>query len=398
MRIKRSISHALLMALALTLTPVAAVSAQKITPGSNCKKLNQKIVYLNKTYTCNKSGKKLVWNRGVVLTKPTAEPKPQFVAPVLPTSFQDLESHLSGIIYGSWAKASEQLKSGTSNLGDVKVFNGPNSVAGNIDPLIPMDLTAKLYSNFVQPRTVYAIVISYGDTDWAQGVFNQYQDLTYGNIRTAVSEICPVRACGQSIAFHNSKWEGIVLLQNGVRGLNPESDIRINSGMEYAHEYFHTVQRYTGRERYYEAPSWFLEGSANWTGNMVAFKNDYSAYTSWRSKDLREQYANPGTFTSAWVQEFLNSFSTKKPAQQNLVFDYYNGPYSRWYQYAIGSMVTEILVTLKGPDSILSVYKSMSSGKTFEEAFENEFGMAWIKALPYISNTIAAQLNQQVKS
>jgi hypothetical protein len=40
----------------------------------------------------------------------------------------------------------------------------------------------------------------------------------------------------------------------------------------------------------------------------------------------------------------------------------------------------------------------MSSGKTFEEAFENEFGMAWIKALPYISNTIAAQLNQQVKS
>jgi hypothetical protein len=64
-RIKASVSKGLLFALALTLIPVSAISAQKITPGSTCKVLNQKVVYQKKTYTCIKSGKKLVWNNGV---------------------------------------------------------------------------------------------------------------------------------------------------------------------------------------------------------------------------------------------------------------------------------------------------------------------------------------------
>jgi hypothetical protein len=397
-RVKRGFATSLLLSLGLTIVPVSAFSAQKITPGTACKVAKQKATYLNKTYTCTRVGKKLVWSQGVVVTKQTPAPKPQFIAPTLPRTFQELDSNLSGIIYGSWVKASEQIKSGTSSLGDVKIFNGPNATPGNIDPLIPINLTAKLFSKFEQPKVVYAIIISYGDAQWAQGIFNQYQDLTYGNIRTAVGEICPVRECGQSIAFHNSKWEGILLLQNGVRGINPESDIRINSGMEYSHEYFHTVQQYTGRDRYYEAPSWFLEGSANWTGNVVAFNNDYNAYVSWRSKDLREQYTNSTVFTSAWVQEFLNSYSTKKPAGKYAIFDYYNGPYPRYYQYAIGAMVTEILVSLKGPDSILAIYKALGNGKTFEQAFEGEFGVEWNTALPSISKAISAQLNQQVKS
>jgi hypothetical protein len=51
MRIKASLLNGLLIALALVLIPVTAVSAQKITPGSTCKVLNQKVISLNKTYT-----------------------------------------------------------------------------------------------------------------------------------------------------------------------------------------------------------------------------------------------------------------------------------------------------------------------------------------------------------
>lgn len=392
----------IVIALCLALIPVNAVSAQKITAGATCKVLNQKVLYLSKTYTCIQSGKKLFWSKGVVQKKPapttSTQPVPKFVPPTLPTSFQDLEANLSGIIYGSWFKASEQMKAGSSNLGDIKVFNGPKSLPGNTNPLTSFKLTSQLYSHFEQPKNVYAIVMSYGENEWAQGLFSQYQDLSYGNIRTAVSEICPTETCGQSIAFRNSRWEGILLLQNGVRGKNRDSDVRIDSGMEYAHEYFHTVQFYVGRDRYYEAPSWLLEGSANWTGNLVAFHGDYSAYSGWRSKDLGEQYGNPSLFTSAWVEEFLNSYATKKPAKQYAIFDYYNGPYPRYYQYAIGSMVTEILVALKGPDSILAIYKQLAGGKTFEEAFQNEFTISWNEALPYISKAISAQIHKQVKS
>lgn len=70
------ITKGLLIALALALIPVTAVSAQKITPGSPCKVFNQRIVYQNKSYICIKSGKKLVWNKGVTAKNPTPTPTP----------------------------------------------------------------------------------------------------------------------------------------------------------------------------------------------------------------------------------------------------------------------------------------------------------------------------------
>ena len=75
MRIKGSIAKGLLIALAISLIPATAISAQKITSGSKCKVQKQKVVQKNKTYTCIKSGKKLVWNKGVrVIVKPTPTP------------------------------------------------------------------------------------------------------------------------------------------------------------------------------------------------------------------------------------------------------------------------------------------------------------------------------------
>jgi hypothetical protein len=61
MQIRGSLARGLLISLALTLIPVAAVSAQKINAGSKCTVNKQKVRYQNKTYTCIKSGKKLVW-------------------------------------------------------------------------------------------------------------------------------------------------------------------------------------------------------------------------------------------------------------------------------------------------------------------------------------------------
>ena len=72
----KSLTEGLLIALALTLIPVSAFSAPKILPGSSCKALKQKVVYQNKTYTCIKSGKKLVWNKGAIVVKPTTTPTP----------------------------------------------------------------------------------------------------------------------------------------------------------------------------------------------------------------------------------------------------------------------------------------------------------------------------------
>jgi hypothetical protein len=71
MRIKGSIAKGLLVALAFTLIPASAISAQKVSAGSVCKVQKQKVTYKNKVYKCVKSGKKLVWNKGVAIKKPT---------------------------------------------------------------------------------------------------------------------------------------------------------------------------------------------------------------------------------------------------------------------------------------------------------------------------------------
>ena len=115
MRFKGSFAKGLIAAVVLTLVPLVAFSAQKITPGSTCKVLNQKVVYNSKSYTCIKSGKKLVWNKGVMVANPSPTATPtvsKFVTPTIPKSFQELESNLSGIIYGAWLKGSNQIASG----------------------------------------------------------------------------------------------------------------------------------------------------------------------------------------------------------------------------------------------------------------------------------------------
>ncbi len=109
MEIRGSVAKGLLIALAVVLIPVSAVSAQKITPGSTCKVLNQKVVYQNKSYICTKSGKKLVWNKGVATKKSTATPTAEPI--VLPTSFEDLYEKRKGISTALWTKINATLSS-----------------------------------------------------------------------------------------------------------------------------------------------------------------------------------------------------------------------------------------------------------------------------------------------
>ena len=71
MRIKVSLATGVLVALGVALIPVNAVAAEDVIPSGACKVWNQKVVSQDKTYTCMKSGKKLVWNKGVVVAKPT---------------------------------------------------------------------------------------------------------------------------------------------------------------------------------------------------------------------------------------------------------------------------------------------------------------------------------------
>jgi M6 family metalloprotease-like protein len=63
---------------------LALPATSAVKPGTTCKKVGQKTIYKGKTYTCVKSGKKLIWNKGVAIktsapipnSSPTPTPTP----------------------------------------------------------------------------------------------------------------------------------------------------------------------------------------------------------------------------------------------------------------------------------------------------------------------------------
>lgn len=77
MKLRRLVASGILMALASALISGPSFSASKITPGSACKVYKSKVIYQGKQFTCIKSGKKLIWSKGVVVKKPTPTPIPK---------------------------------------------------------------------------------------------------------------------------------------------------------------------------------------------------------------------------------------------------------------------------------------------------------------------------------
>ena len=65
----------------------AQISVAAVTPGAKCSKAGATSTYNGKKYTCVKSGKKLLWNKGVAIAKPVpvASPTPSPVATPTPT-------------------------------------------------------------------------------------------------------------------------------------------------------------------------------------------------------------------------------------------------------------------------------------------------------------------------
>ena len=73
--LRRLISTALISLFTLASSQLA-FSASSVLAGAVCKTFNQTKVYQNKKFTCLKSGKKLVWSRGVALPEPIVNPTP----------------------------------------------------------------------------------------------------------------------------------------------------------------------------------------------------------------------------------------------------------------------------------------------------------------------------------
>jgi hypothetical protein len=100
MRTKGSLATGVLIALGIALIPITPAAAENVIPSSACKVWNQKVVSQDKTYTCVKSGKKLIWNKGVAVVKPaltsTSADAPAVTPTNTPSTTSALETESTG--------------------------------------------------------------------------------------------------------------------------------------------------------------------------------------------------------------------------------------------------------------------------------------------------------------
>ena len=359
---KKVITFLSVLSLSLPLVPAnAAVKA-----GSVCKKAGITSVVSIKTYTCIKSGKKLVWNKGVKVVAVIAK---------APTSFDDLVQNYEGIAYSAWSKSNAAITAANDVAPPFKALTGSKTTLAFKNPASAYDLVARLYSGYRSTSAMTVLSFSYDDREWAQEQMKQLQPKSTWQWITETA--CATRAkCWGGGMFTDEKVNGLLVITTEVL------DDNHLSGTLDAHEYSHAIQQnQMGRPTVWPEtsdwpPAWYREGQATFTQNASIYYQSFDLYLKNRKSISTELYRD-SKITSGWIQEF---FTVNQP--------------SSWFNYDLGAMLVEVLTALKGPGSTMEIWKLMGTGSNFESAFEKVYGISFVKSLPIISKAIALQLGR----
>ena len=287
-----------LLITALTFAFLQPVALAAVKPGKTCKSLGQTSTSSGIKYTCIKSGKKLVWNKGVAAKKatPTPTPSPTAEPIVLPTSFENLFERRKGISLAAWQKSSDVIKASKNKSGTLEIFTGPNTKPNFDDYPTPIGLVSRLFPARSEPAKTIVIRYKYVDLEWAETTLRskltpvEFTQLNNNENGPAIAGRCDVSSRNCNRAMQQTTMSGLSLIIQGVPNEldknDPTGKLRFGSGMLEAHEYFHALQRIPVMEKTNVWPhAWFREGSAEWVQNMAVNYNDYKTYQEFITAD-----------------------------------------------------------------------------------------------------------------
>ena len=380
--LKRRIAFLAIFSLILSLPLIPANAATKA--GGTCKKAGLKSVVSNKSFTCIKSGKKLIWNKGVLIVK--SAPK------VTDLTFNNLFENRKDISYTVWKRTSDSIKVNKSKAGNISIFTGPNTKPYYDDYPKAISQVSKIFPNDLEAKEILVIRYNYKDLDWAENTakaqllptdYNQLVSREKGPISQGNCD-SPTANCRGSRQITPSS--GVAVILQGVENtLNQEFNGKLvfTTGMLEAHEYFHSLQRIPIMDKGVDVwpHAWFREGGAEWVQNMAISSENFAQYKKFLTDDC---YYTCKSMTSAQFEEFLNT------ANDNFL----PAKFDTWLNYSLGSHVIEILAAVKSSDILIDMYEEMGKGLKFDEAFGKIFGLAWKDAIPIIAKTIHANLQE----
>ncbi len=393
-------SRLIVTAFSLLLVLIPNNSFAAVKAGSSCTKAGIKIVSAGKTYTCVKSGKKLVWNKGVLIPIAKPEPSAAAIAPtakptpapvVVDLTFDNLLESTSNISYTAWKKSADVITASTSKAGSLVIYSGPNTPVEFKDVRYAIDQVSKLFPGKLEPKDNFWIRYNFTDIDWAEKTAkeklsaNDYNQIAMNQGGTLTGSNCDVKSENCRGSYQQTGNTGLSVVMQGVESsFNSDGLNKINktTGMLEAHEYFHSLQRIPIMNKGVRIwpHAWWREGGAEWVQNFVINYKSYVEYKRYLREDCLRSCS---VLTEAQITEFLSkSFENDVP-----------GNFDPFLNYSLGSHVVEIFVAMRGPDILIDMYAEMGKGLTFDEAFKVFFGIAWKDAIPTVAKSIYLDLH-----
>jgi hypothetical protein len=348
MRFKALVAKSLLIALPLTLIPTLAIAAAKVTPGSKCKVQKQKVIYQDKSFTCIKSGKKLIWNKGAVTLLPSPTPSSRHSVAPATTSFTPWASSFDTQIMTSAALASTSLF-----LGNVK----PSSdYKLTIDPAIKDSDRAWITKMLDYTNGAFSEILR-GQVKVFLGTTHDWSAKALRNAGEWVGDPQSPYPCsnGKNDAYCAGPNLTLLIYSDIY---TPNSNYQWDAGRRStpAHELFHNVQfalggRNVGSNDPTHIPRWLMEGSANYFGFYIVDKLGFDNYGYGRYQQVNSN----------------QSYKTVVPLVQ---YDNFTSD-----PYGIGQAATEYLVASVGFERFLNIWAFTKSENDFSKGFKKAIGI-----------------------
>ncbi|CAB4545336.1 MAG: hypothetical protein F2602_03220 [Actinobacteria bacterium] len=315
----------------------------------------------------------------------------------LPTTFQEAISKRKCIPFAALQRMGAKKESITA-LVQVEVLIGPNTKPWFNKVPAALQSVLQLFPNSSQPQMSYFIYYNFKDAAWAKKKLqslvspNEYENfLRNENGRVTESNCEEVRKdCFGSKALTAGSGTGFVLLgvPNALNNGDPVADYRFKAGMLEAHEFFHLLQDIPlvgkGLEPLDWPPGWVTEGGAEYIQNGAINKGSFKKYLDFRSRDSSNLYQMKWLYTEKYLAEYLRQSITENRGSQ----------YNSWLSYNLGSRFIEVLVAIKGQESLLQLNYELSTKIGFKQAFEKVYGISWNKAVPILAKVVAKDLTE----
>lgn len=398
---KRVALIAAILSLTMILSPLQAAAPKA---GSKCIKIGATTIFAGKKYTCIKSGKKLVWNKGITIkaapiptptesSRPTTTPetsnmpKPEVITSPSPTpTLTAAETRTPegiqnlSILEKSWAQ-----------INDLQPKQDSGRIVFLIDPNFPIqsrdaikkgiNLTVAKFDNlFKIKKPIYAIFSTSLEFELAQfqkyslmqqnyeaevrsnPVLLQWRKDHYKAIESGQKDF----ASGGTMPLYNGPMEpaGYYMYFR----LHPENQDS-KTVLLGAHETGHLLQWQMNWDFPETIPAWWIEGQAQMIGENVASQaNDFSEYEKFLKSQNTPNYG--GGFFSGTVNLRDLEGDPLTRTQFNCSLCGTRLIYSR------GKVAINYLAGKYGNEKVITFMSTLSRSNRWWESFEKTFGIS----------------------